>query len=112
MLARRPATPWQLSRPSPGVLPGTLWLAARRIHRRGRGWVIAVADTVRWGIIGTANIARSYFLPAVGEAGGKVIAVAGRDANRTSQWALDNGIPRSVVGYQQLVEDPGVDALY
>jgi predicted dehydrogenase len=67
---------------------------------------------VRWGIIGTASIAQVYFLPAVREAGGEVIAVAGRDAERTTRWARDNMIGRAVVGYQQLIDDPDVDALY
>ena len=40
---------------------------------------------VRWGVIGTAGIARKNFLPAVREAGGEAAAVAGRDAERTSR---------------------------
>ncbi len=34
---------------------------------------------VRWGIIGTANIARGAFLPGLRHAGGVAAAVAGRD---------------------------------
>src|SRR4249919_1913121 len=67
---------------------------------------------VRWGVIGTASIARRFFLPAVREAGGEAAAVAGRDAERTSRWARDNAVVRAVVGYQDLIDDPGVDALY
>jgi predicted dehydrogenase len=66
---------------------------------------------LRWGIVGTANIARSAFLPALREAGGAA-AVAGRDGQRAAQFARDNGIERAVEGYQRLIEDPGVDALY
>ena len=68
--------------------------------------------TVRWGIVGTANIARRLFLPAVRQAGGEVSAVAGRDAARTARWAHDNGIGRAVTGYAGLIGDPEVDALY
>jgi predicted dehydrogenase len=71
-----------------------------------------MAGAVRWGIISTANIARRAFLPAVREAGGEAAAVAGRDRDRTQAWARDNGIPRPVVGYQALIDDPDVDALY
>ena len=46
------------------------------------------------------------------EAGGEAAAVAGRDPGRTSRWARDNGVGRAVVGYQGLIDDPGVDALY
>ena len=67
---------------------------------------------MRWGIIGTANIARQFFLPAVREAGGEVTTVAGRDPGRTARWAHQNMIGRAVTGYQALIDDPDVDALY
>jgi predicted dehydrogenase len=67
---------------------------------------------VRWGIIGTANIARAVFLPGLRQAGGDAAAVAGREAGRAGQFARDNGIGRGVAGYQALIEDPGIDALY
>ena len=60
---------------------------------------------VRWGIIGTANIARGQFLPGLRSAGGVAAAVAGRDADRTEQWASDNGVERAVTGYQALIDD-------
>lgn len=71
-----------------------------------------MADVVRWGIIGTASIASRYFLPAVREAGGEVTAVAGRDRDRSERWAHDNGIARAVTGYENLIADSEVDALY
>ena len=67
---------------------------------------------VRWGIIGTANIARAVFLPGLRQAGGEASAVAGREAGRAEKFASDNGIGRSVVGYQTLIDDPDIDALY
>jgi len=67
---------------------------------------------VRWGIIGTANIARAVFLPGLRQAGGEASAVAGRDADRAAKFASDNGIGRSVVGYQTLIDDPDIDVLY
>ncbi|HYB88136.1 MAG TPA: Gfo/Idh/MocA family oxidoreductase [Streptosporangiaceae bacterium] len=67
---------------------------------------------MRWGVLGTAGIARKMFLPAVREAGGEAAAVAGRDAGRTTAWARDNGVGRAIAGYQGLVDDPGVDAVY
>jgi predicted dehydrogenase len=74
--------------------------------------VTRMAEGVRWGIIGTANIARSSFLPGLREAGGEPAAVAGRDRDRTQAWARDNGIGRAVTGYQNLIDDPGIEALY
>jgi predicted dehydrogenase len=67
---------------------------------------------VRWGVIGTARIARKAFVPAVAAAGGDVTAVAGRELARASQYAAETGIGRAVQGYQALVDDPDVDALY
>jgi predicted dehydrogenase len=67
---------------------------------------------VRWGIIGTARIARKAFVPAVSAAGGAVTTVAGRELARASQYAAETGIGRAVQGYQALVDDPDVDALY
>lgn len=67
---------------------------------------------VRWGIVGTANIARAAFLPAVRRAGGMAAAVAGRDQERTQAYASEHGIARAVTGYQALIEDDGIDALY
>jgi predicted dehydrogenase len=67
---------------------------------------------VRWGIIGTANIARAVFLPGLRQAGGEASAVAGRDADRTAKFASDNGIGRAVVGYQSLIDDREIDVLY
>jgi predicted dehydrogenase len=67
---------------------------------------------VRWGIVGTANIARAQFLPALRHTGGIPAAVAGRDRDRTKAYASQNGIGRAVTGYQALIEDPAVDAVY
>lgn len=67
---------------------------------------------VRWGIMGTAGIARKEFLPAMREAGGAAAAVAGRELARASQYAAELGIERGIEGYQALIDDPGVDALY
>jgi predicted dehydrogenase len=73
---------------------------------------VPASSPVRWGIISTANIARAQFLPGLREAGGVAAAVAGRDPARTEQYARDNGIDRAVTGYQNLIEDPEIDALY
>jgi predicted dehydrogenase len=67
---------------------------------------------VRWGIIGTANIARAQFLPGLREAGGDAAAVAGRDLARAEEYAKANKIGRAVEGYQRLIDDPEIDALY
>jgi predicted dehydrogenase len=69
-------------------------------------------EPIRWGILGTANIARSSFLPGLRWAEGVPYAVAGRDLERTQQYAKDNGIERALEGYEALIADEGVDAIY
>jgi predicted dehydrogenase len=73
---------------------------------------MSAKEHVRWGIVGTANIARSAFLPGLRQAGGEAAAVAGRDAGRATQFARDNEIALGVDGYQNLIDDPDIDALY
>lgn len=68
---------------------------------------------VRWGIMGTANIARSAFLPGLRAAGGgEAYAVAGRDRTRTEEYARVNEIEHAYEGYDALLQDPNVDAVY
>jgi predicted dehydrogenase len=68
---------------------------------------------IRWGILGTANIARASFLPALRAAGGGVAyAVAGRDRARTERYAQECGIERAIEGYANLLADERVDAVY
>ena len=69
-------------------------------------------DQVRWGVLGTAGIAWKSFLPGLREAGGVPAAVAGRDLARATQYAAEHGIGRAVEGYQTLIDDPDLDALY
>jgi len=83
--------------------------------RTQEGWPDATmsgSGQVRWGIVGTANIARAQFLPGLRQAGGIAAAVASRDAERAAQFASDHGIGRSIAGYENLITDPDLDALY
>jgi predicted dehydrogenase len=72
----------------------------------------APAQAVRWGVMGTASIARGQFLPGLRHAGGMAEAVASRDAGAAKRYAAENGIARALAGYQRLIDDPDVDALY
>jgi predicted dehydrogenase len=72
-----------------------------------------VDHSVRWGILGTANIGRRLFLPGLRAAGGGIAyAVAGRDMERTRRYATENGIERAIEGYETLLLDDSVDAVY
>ncbi|MGH2595317.1 MAG: Gfo/Idh/MocA family protein [Actinomycetota bacterium] len=70
-------------------------------------------EPVRWGILGTAGIAESAFLPALRETGdGVALAVASRDAARAEAWATDQGVTRGVAGYEHVIADPEIEAVY
>ena len=68
---------------------------------------------LRWGILGTANIAVKRVIPAI-MAGhrGIVAAVASRDAARAARVAAAFGIGCSYGSYQALLDDPQIDAIY
>jgi predicted dehydrogenase len=68
---------------------------------------------IRWGILGTANIARAQFLPGLREAGGgRAAIVGGRELERARSFASDHGIDQGVQGYAQVVESAEIDAVY
>ena len=77
---------------------------------------IAVPETahrpLRWGIIGTGYIASEFAGDLRLLVDAEVIAVASRDAERADNFAKEFGIPRHYVGYEGLVNDPDVDAVY
>ena len=72
-----------------------------------------MTEPVRWGILGTAGIAESAFLPALREAGdGVALTVASRDPARAESWAAEHGVERGVQGYDQVLDDPSIEAVY
>ena len=67
---------------------------------------------LRWGILGTAKINRRV-IPAIRLAGrSKLVAVASRTRARADAFAAEWNIPRAIEGYQTLVDDPAIDAIY
>jgi predicted dehydrogenase len=67
----------------------------------------------RWAILGSANIARANFVPALARAGGGLVTVLGsRDRERGREFAARAGLEVSVRGYQDAVSSDAVDAVY
>ena len=67
---------------------------------------------VRWGILGAAKIARDWVAPAIhASSRGVVAAVGSRDRAKAAAMAAPYGA-RAVEGYEALLADPGVDAIY
>lgn len=68
---------------------------------------------IRWGVLGTANIAVRRFIPgAAASRNGAVVAIASRDGVRAREVAERLGIARAHASYEALLADPSVDAIY
>ena len=70
-------------------------------------------DRIRIGILGAARIAPAALVaPAKLVPDAEVVAVAARDPARAQRFAAKYGIPRVHDGYDALLSDPDVDAVY
>jgi predicted dehydrogenase len=70
-------------------------------------------NPVRWGILGTAAIATSRFIPAMKSAtAATLLAIASRSADKAKAVADEFGIPRYFGSYEALIDDPEIEALY
>ena len=68
---------------------------------------------VRWGILGTANIARKKVVPAMKESSLAVPwAIASRDLAKAAAVADELGLTRAYGSYDELLADPDIDAIY
>jgi xylose dehydrogenase (NAD/NADP) len=65
---------------------------------------------IRFGILGTAKIARAFFRHPL--EGVEITAIASRDRERGEQFASTFGIPRVFTSYEDLLADPAIDAVY
>ncbi|TAK68556.1 MAG: Gfo/Idh/MocA family oxidoreductase [Actinomycetota bacterium] len=73
---------------------------------------MSATPPLRWGILGTGQIAKKFvadlaFLPE-----GEVVAVGSRSADTGQEFARQFGIARSYDSYEALVADPDVEAVY
>jgi predicted dehydrogenase len=68
--------------------------------------------TLRLGLLSTANINLKLLGGARAAEGVEAVAVASRDAGRAEAFAAEHGIPRAHGGYDELLADPEVDAVY
>lgn len=69
-------------------------------------------DTVRWGLLSTANINQAL-IPAIREAKrGELVAVASRRLESAEKYARDWEIPQTFGSYQEMLESGEIDAVY
>jgi predicted dehydrogenase len=71
-----------------------------------------VADKIRWGILGTGNIAHSFAtgLPVVTDA--ELLAVGSRSQKTADTFGDEFNVPRRYATYEDLANDPDIDAVY
>jgi len=68
---------------------------------------------VKWGVLGVANIAVKKVIPAMQQGEwSQVAAIASRDLNKARQAAELLGIPKAYGSYEELLQDPEVEAVY
>lgn len=70
------------------------------------------APPLRWGIIGAGGIAKTFARDVPAYTRSRIATVAARDADRAEAFAADFGADRAYGSYDQLVADPGIDAIY
>ena len=69
-------------------------------------------DHLKWGIMGTGNIARTFAKAVLASETGTLAAVGSRTQEAAEKFGLELSIPRRHGSYQALVEDREVDAIY
>src|SRR6201995_2773293 len=67
---------------------------------------------IRWGILSTARINRKFIAGARQSSTVEILAVASRNRDSAERYAADNGIDRAYGGYDALLADPDIDAVY
>lgn len=67
---------------------------------------------LRWGILGVGYIAPQFAADVPRSRSGVLTAVAGRDGRRAAELARTHGAPKHFGSYQDLLDDPDVDAVY
>ncbi|MCR5356891.1 MAG: Gfo/Idh/MocA family oxidoreductase [Lachnospiraceae bacterium] len=70
-------------------------------------------EKVKWGVLGTANIARGCTIPGMKLADNcELYAIAGRNAEKAEAFREEFGFKKAYTGYDALIEDPDVQAVY
>ncbi len=71
-----------------------------------------MADKLRWGIIGAGAIAQTFAKGVAGSKTGEMLAVGSRELATAEAFGERFGVPRRYDGYEAVLADPDVDAVY
>jgi len=69
-------------------------------------------STVKWGVLSTADINRRVLPGAKSSPQVELVAVGSRDTSKADAFAQQWEIPRAYGSYEELLDDPEVEALY
>ena len=70
-------------------------------------------EKVKWGVLGTANIAKGCTIPGMQLVDTcELYAIAGRDINKALKFKDDFGFQKAYGSYEELIEDSEVQAIY
>jgi predicted dehydrogenase len=70
-------------------------------------------EPVRWGVLGTSKFAREWIVPGMMKSPDvRVIAVGSRTRAKADSFAKALGIPMAYGSYEDLLNDPNVEAIY
>jgi predicted dehydrogenase len=68
---------------------------------------------VRWGVLGVARIATKKVIPGMQKGEWcDIAAIASRDAHKAQAAASELGIPKAYGSYEELLQDPEIEAVY
>ena len=68
---------------------------------------------IRWGVLGYARIANVSVIPAIQRArNSEFYAIASRDKAKLDECRTRHNCPKTYLGYEELLRDPQVDAVY
>ncbi|MEA1883261.1 MAG: Gfo/Idh/MocA family oxidoreductase [Thermotogota bacterium] len=72
-----------------------------------------MSEQIKWGILGTANIARKALIPGIQSSeNGELYAIAGRKREKVDEFNSNFHPQRVYYSYEELLEDDNVQAVY
>jgi len=71
-----------------------------------------MTQPLRWGILSTANIARTFVRAMGGTRSSCVQAISSREYTRAFEFAKEHGIPRAFGSYDEMLASGEIDAVY
>ncbi len=69
-------------------------------------------QTIRWGILSTANIANKIARAINLSKNAELCAIASRSIERATNWAQKHNVPTAYGNYDELLSDTSLDAIY